>query len=329
VIEYVWAQDPWLAVQHVERATTDPSAEVIHLRAEPSEVPGLVEAMSAPSLFAPQRVVVVRDGERLSAKGVAWLGETLRGPNVADLLVVIAVADRIPSALTKTMQAVGKVHRLERPKRGELVAWVQRRLQSAGLKPAKDVAPTLIELVGGASLGDLAGAIDQLALRKPGSQIARDDVLKQFGRTAEQPVWALFDALLAHDRPRSFGVLEQLLDQGEDAMAILFALVSQVRYLLKARSAIERGAAGSDSQLASALGVSPGRAGVLRRQASRASWEWLLHCHSLFAQADVDLKGGETFGRYEGTALPPRIVLERVVAAVIEGAERTPSPALR
>lgn len=313
MIACIWAQDELLATEAVAAAVAKAGAgaEIVTIDASVG-LDTLEEALFAGSLFAAERVVVVRNAEALTKTTVDTLGEALRRPGLPTGVVVSAVAERPPNQLLAAIKDVGSVTRLMRPRRGELVAWVVKRMKAAGLTPGRDAAATLVEAVG-EGLRDLANAIDQLALRAgKGARLEREDVLRHFALTAEQPIWVLFDAILRHEGPKAFETLRRLLAAGDDPLPVLGALISQVRGVIRAKSVLERGGAG-DRDLAKTLGVSEGRAAVLRRQTSRLSWDWLLGVHRLCVEADFELKGGE-----DGAVLPPEIVLERVVAGALD-----------
>jgi DNA polymerase III subunit delta len=310
----IWSQDEFLAAELADRFAGRATAneEVVVLECATAEVPGLEEALFAPSLFASKRYVVLRGAERLGKPAIEHLRERLAAGTDAEVAVV-ATSDRPPS-LVGALEGTVKVHRALRPRRGELVAWVEGRFKANGLDPTRDASASLVEVVGN-GLRDLAQAVEQLATRLGGSgAVTREDVVAQFPPTAEQPMWALFDAVIAHDGPKAFRILHQTLAQGDDAMAILFSIVSQVRHVIRARSALERSSGISDQELSRVLGVSAGRAGVLRRQSGRLGWPWLLAAHAALSDADIELKGGEK----EGAAPPSEVVLERVVARLLE-----------
>lgn len=311
----IWAQDEFLASELVDRfaGRAAHGEEVVQLGCEPGDVPGLAEALFAPSLFASKRYVVVHGAERLNRTGADRLKELLTSDTPGAEVAVVATGERPPGPAMTALEGLARVHRAARPRRGELVSWVDKRLRAGGLKPERDAAATLVEIVG-SGLRDLAQAVEQLATRLGASgTVSRDDVLAQFPRTAEQPAWALFDAVIAHDGPKAYRTLHDLLRHGDDPILVLFALVSQVRHVMRARSALERSAGITDAELSRVLGVSTGRAAVLRRQAGRLSWTWLLDAHSALADADVELKGGD-----EGASPPTDVVLERVLARLME-----------
>jgi DNA polymerase III delta subunit len=103
------------------------------------------------------------------------------------------------------------------------------------------------------------------------------------------------------------------LAHGDEPLPMLGTIVSQVRGIMRTKSLVERSAQLRDADVAKALGVTEGRAAVMRRQCSRLSWEWLVAVHRLCAEADFELKGGE-----DGAVLPPEVVMERVVAGALD-----------
>ena len=313
MIRLIWAQDEFLAAELVDDLTSKagPDDEVLTLTCD-GGVPGLEEALFASSLFAKRRIVVVRKAESLRKAEIERLAGALADAPADTDVAIVATSDYQPSQLAKALQDVAALTKLPRPRRGELVAWVAKRMKSAGLQPDNQAAGTLVEAVG-EGLRDLASAVDQLALRlgtKAG--VGRDEVLAHFALRGEQPIWVLFDAIVRHEGQKAFETLRRSLRGGEAPLAILGAVVSQVRYLIRAKSLMERNRV-DDNDLAKALTVSPGRAAVLRRQASRLSWPWLLRVHRLLADADFEIKGGE-----DGAVLPAEIILERVVAGALD-----------
>jgi DNA polymerase-3 subunit delta len=312
MITLVWATDELLATEATaEICAGYPEAEVVVIDAEQG-LEQLEEALFAGSLFSSERAVVVRHAEVLAKAAIERLASALRRGGLPEAVVVAAVSERMPPELARALQDVAAVRKLVRPRRGELVAWVVKRMKGAGLNPGRDAAAALVEAVG-EGLRDLAQAVDQLALRAGrGGRVERSDVLEHFALGGEQPIWVLFDAIVRHEGPRAFETLRRLLAAGDEPLPVLGALVSQVRAIMRAKSLLERSPL-RDGELARALGVSEGRAAVLRRQSGRLSWEWLLRVHRLCADADHNLKGGE-----DGAVLPSEIVLERLVAGALD-----------
>jgi DNA polymerase-3 subunit delta len=312
-MKLIWSQDELLASEAADEAAAaaGSDAEVVTLDAD-AGLDGLEEALFAGSLFATKRLVVLRNAESLNKSGVERLTTALTSEGQPADLLVLCVAERAPTQLMNGLKGLAEVVKLARPRRGELIAWVTKRIKRAGLQPGRDAAAALVDSVG-ESLRDLDQAIQQLAVRGAGRQVERSDVSEHFSSSAEQPIWILFDAIVKHEGGKAFEALRRLLDHGDAPLPVLGALASQVRGVIRVKSLIERTPSISDRDVASATGMSEGRAAVIRRQSPRLSWEWLLGMHRLLAQADFEVKGGE-----DGAVLPAEIVLERVVAGALD-----------
>lgn len=313
MIIFIWSQDELLATEAVAEVCSKApkGAEIVSIDAE-AGLDGLEEALFAGSLFATERVVAIRNVEALVKAGVERLGGALHGGGLPSVVVVSAVAERAPTQLLGAMDGVAEIRKLARPRRGELAAWVIKRMKGAGLTPGRDAATTLVEAVG-ENLRDISNAVDQLALRAGrGGRVERNDVLQHFALSGEQPIWVLFDAIVKHEGPKAFETLRRLIAAGDEPLPVLGAIVSQVRGVIRAKSLLERSPI-KDDDLARSLSVSTGRAAVLRRQSGRLSWDWLLGVHRLCVDADSELKGGE-----DGAVLPAEVVLERLVAGALD-----------
>ncbi len=314
MIRLVWSQDELLASETADDAAeaAGKDTEVVTLDAD-AGLDGLEEALFAGSLFATKRLVVLRNAHVLPKAGVERLAAALSREGEPSDLIVLCVSERAPTQLINGLKGVAEVVRLSRPRRGELIAWVTKRMKRAGLQPGREAAAALVDSVG-ETLRDLDQAIEQLAVRGgAGHQVERSEVAEHFSSSAEQPIWILFDAIVKHEGGKAFEALRRLLDHGDAPLPVLGALASQIRGVIRVKSLIERTPSITDRDVASATGMSEGRAAVIRRQSPRLSWEWLLGMHRLLAQADYEVKGGE-----DGAVLPAEIVLERVVAGALD-----------
>lgn len=311
--QLVVSQDELLATELAEDAEAKfgKDSEIVHIDAD-AGLDGIEEALFAGSLFSDRRLVILRNAQTLLKAGVERLATALRAEGDPADLIILAVTERPPTTLLNGLKGLAEVTRLNRPRRGELVAWVVKRMKKAGLVPSGDAAAALVDSVG-ENLRDLDQAIGQFALRSgAGTKISADDIAEHFARSAEQPAWILFDAIVKHEGGKAFEALRRLLDTG-DALPLLGSLVSQIRGLMRVKSILEREPGTSDNDIARVTGMTPGRAGVMKRQCTRLSWDWLTGMHRMLAQADFELKGGE-----DGAVLPGQIVMERVVAGALD-----------
>jgi DNA polymerase-3 subunit delta len=312
MIKVIWSQDDLLASEAVDdlAPAAGSAVEVVHLDVELG-IDNFEEAVFAGSLFASDRLVILRNAQILKKADIERVSSALHGDVPSDV-VIVATSERVPTPLIDAMKDIAKVDRLPRPRRGELVNWVSKRMQRTGVKAARDAPATMVEAIG-ENLRDIAQAIDQLGLRAGGRIVGRKEILEHFSPQAEQPIWVLFDAIVKHDGEKAFATLRRALAHGDEPLPMLGAIISSVRGIIRTKSLGERDPQITDDGVAKALGVTAGRAGVMRRQSRSLSWPWLLAVHRLLAQADFELKGGE-----DGAVLPPDVVMERVVAGALD-----------
>ena len=108
--------------------SSGPTARSSTLDAD-SGLDGLEEAVFAGSLFASERLVVVRNAQSLRKADVERLATALGAETVPSDVIVVAVAERTPTPLMNALKGIAEVVRLSRPRRGELVNWVNKRLK--------------------------------------------------------------------------------------------------------------------------------------------------------------------------------------------------------
>lgn len=306
-IEIVWAPDSLLTDDAVASwLSRRTGAEVV--RHNYLADPNLVDALTSASLFSDQRAAVVACPPKMDTEAAEALAAAL-GATDMDVMVTL-VSERAPATVLKKLEAVGRVHKLEAPKRWEVGKWVTARARKDGLKFDAKAAAALVELVGD-DLRGLANALDQLRLRYGDKSVGEQEVRRQFDASAQPPVWDLFDAMLARDSAKAHRILGRLLGSGEDPMAILFAIASSVRALVKTKALGNP----SDSEISKTVGCSPGRAKVLKRQAGTADLDWLFGVLDACALADYEMKGGATDGPDAGRVPPPEQILTVVVSS--------------
>jgi DNA polymerase-3 subunit delta len=180
------------------------------------------------------------------------------------------------------------------------VGWAKTRQQKQLTAPA---ASLLVELVG-PEMGQLDQELTKLALYVgDGKRIDADDVDKLVGNSREADVWKILSRAGEGQTREALTVLDQLFDQGQDALRILGAVSAQLRRLAKVARL---------QQLGLPLSRAMDQAGILpfaareveqqlrhlgKRRAARL-YDWLL-------QVNYGIKGG--------SGLPPNVLLERLV----------------
>jgi DNA polymerase-3 subunit delta len=277
----------------------DPLAEVTFDAGAPAAE--IVNALRTPSLLGGRRPVVVHGAQALNKEQTSALEAYLESPSPHSVLVLVA------SGRTKLGDAVkrtGTVVALEAPRGRRLVGWIRQRGRERGLRIDDRAAWTLIDAVG-SELRDLDAALAQVASALPaGAPVGGADVRNLFPRLADERVYAFTDAVGERRLDGAMTALRRLLEQGDEPLMILGALVAQLRRLLVARGVVDAG----PRAVGELLGLPEWRAERVHRQARSYREDELVAAIATLASADVDMKGGD---------LPPEIALERAVLDIV------------
>jgi DNA polymerase-3 subunit delta len=172
----------------------------------------------------------------------------------------------------------------------------QKQLSSAG-------ARLLIEYVG-SEMGLLDQELGKLAVYVGAApKIEENDVDKVVGNNRAETVWKIFDFISAGQMVDALGLLDKLLDQGEEPLRLLGAFGSQLRKLPQA-AALARSGLSLQEALRQA-GVSPFNLRTAEQQMRHLGRQRVERLYDWLLEVDSGLKGGSD--------LSPRLQLERLV----------------
>jgi DNA polymerase-3 subunit delta len=209
--------------------------------------------------------------------------------------------DRLRSA-----DAVTEV-KIEAPKyERDFVGWVRGESRDAGA-PLDEAAATLLVQAVGQDLRALAGAVDQLAATRDGTDaISADTVRKYFGGRADVRGYEIADAAIEG----RFDVALERVRWAESAKVaapvIVSALAAGLRSLAKLAD-VKPGA--SDADAAKLVGAPPFKIRSLRAQLRGWNPEALATALNAVAQTDLDIKSGEA---------DPAYAVERLVLQIAQ-----------
>jgi DNA polymerase III subunit delta len=305
---YLLAGDQFLVEEALARvrleAATDPLSEARFDGGVGSAE--LITALETPSLLGGRRLVTVHGAHELRKEHAEAIAAYLESPAQSSVLVLIAPGR---TKLDAIVRKAGTVVALEPPKGRRLVGWVRTRGSEKGLRLDDRACWTLIDAVG-VELRDLDVALSQLATaRGPDARVGAADVRRAFPRLADQRIFVLTDAVGERRLPAAMGALRRLLEQGDEPLVLLGALVAHMRRLLRVR----READGAPATVADLLGMPGWRAERIAKQARSYKEDELIDAMAALAETDVEIKGGD---------LPPAAALERAVVAIVVGATR-------
>lgn len=251
-----------------------------------SASPGrLVDALGTLPLMASRRLVVLREGEGRSAgldeawgRGIEQALASLSEPATAVLVVVARKVDRRSRWVKAFREPAAEVDCAAPTATRELVDFLERDARRLGVQIEKDAAELLCERVG-PHLLLLRRELEKLELDVGiGGRIDRAAVALAVASVAEESIWELTDAIGQGRTADSLAKLAQMLGQGEASQAVLGALASHFRRLLRAGQG-------------EPIKGPPFVVRKLEQQARRFPPARLLGCLRAIHRADIELKG--------------------------------------
>lgn len=311
------AYDWYLAEEALERLLTaavgaDRADSVSVLRGEETSWARVLDAARTGSLFAQQRVVVVRNAEALKgeAQGLpAYLDDPT--PGVA-LILMAAKVDRRRS-VWKLLLERARVETIEPLKEPALRRRLALELRQRRLELGPDGIEEIVSRVG-QDLRRVIGELDKLeAFAQGRGGLTAEDVAACLGRGIAQPLYKLSDAFVARRPTDVLARMEEVLDEGEAPVLVLGTIYRALRTL---RGAAELTGA-PWGEVASRVGVPPFKVRDLMEAARRWPEADLRRGLAALGEADRRLKSG----------CDPRVALTAAVAAISGEARPSSRPA--
>lgn len=191
---------------------------------------------------------------------------------------------------------------LKRPNDDQLPGWVERRAAQKGVRIAPDAAGLLAECVHprsksrqddpqpvlralDAELTKLAGYVGYVGT------ITADDVRLLVTRVHVDDVFSLVDALGMRQGRLAMRLLQEMLDGGENELALLSMIARQVRLILAAKEHYDAGRR-SGSEVAREMRLHSFVADKLLAQAHNLSYAALERAHRLVVETETAIKTG-------------------------------------
>lgn len=250
------------------------------------------------------RYILVDGVEGWKAAALEPLERALADMPPETVLVMIA-RGKAHARLAKAVQgAGGEVREYSAPKERELWKWTMEQAAEHELKLDPDAARMLVALAGPRQQR-LAREIERLAIyAHPDAHMDASQVAEHAAGETSPQAYDLADAVVAGDVHKALASAERLRAQGETPSRLLYAVVRRLREVHRAAELLDAGVRESDA--AGKLGMPPWLARRIIAQASRSSRHALEDAICVFAQLEIDLRGGGLRADYsldEDTAL--------------------------
>jgi len=249
----------------------------------------VLEALNTPPFLSERRVVVVRDAQSLLSDESNQVAKWIANP-APGVVLVLGVVGTKANKLVKAASDVVEVNVSSRAP--DRVAYVKEKLDEYGVNVEHAVIQGITDRVGDdlSRVDSLARTLASIFASAP---LNMDQVRPYLGDAGDVPEWDLTDAIDKGDATTAIVVARRMLDSKSRAgLQLVNAL--QRHYLRMAR--LEGSDARSDDAAATLLGIHRFPAGKSLRVAQRLGPERISAAVHLITNADLDLKGGVSYG---------------------------------
>ncbi|HEV8376450.1 MAG TPA: DNA polymerase III subunit delta [Candidatus Polarisedimenticolia bacterium] len=261
----VCGDEPLLKEEAVERirtavlgeSTAEASWNRTVLEGGSASLAEILDAARTVPMFAPRRLVWVRETERLREPEASPLREYLASPSPTTCLLFSTGSGKpdFRKGIFKALQSSAKVLEFQPLKGAVLTRWLRGRVQDLEAEIDEE-SLALLEMHAGPELlrldQELKKVLDFLA---PKRRITGQDLEQTLGTVSAASIFEWVDRTGDGEAGSSIRLLRALLAEGEEPTRLLFLLARHLRMLILGQSLVKSGLRGRD--LALALGIPP------------------------------------------------------------------------
>jgi DNA polymerase-3 subunit delta len=266
-----------------------------------STEPGEVAAALAALTFDPGTRYLLVDDAGAWKPGALGPVESALAVLPAETVLVLIVRGKPQKQLKAAVdKAGGELREYTAPKPWHLPKWCIERGRELGIDLDGEAAKELVALVG-TSQQRLSRELEKLALAlHPATVVTVADVERLAARDAAPQAYDLADALVAGDRRATFALAEELEAHGERPGRLIFPIARRLREVHRAAVMLDAGM--SDQKVGEALRAPPWLAKKTVARAKKADAAALERALDVFAELEVELRGGGEVQLDEDTA---------------------------
>jgi len=266
-------------------------------QSDPGEVAG---ALAMLSFETGTRYLLVDDAGAWKANELAPLEAALAELPPETVLVIIARGKALKQLSKAIEKAGGEVREYAAPKPWELPKWCAGHARELGLQLDGEAAKELVARVG-TSQQRLSRELEKIALAlHPERNVTTADVERLAATDTAPGAYDLADALVAGDLRGTLALAEQLDEHGERPGKLVWPIVRRLREVHQAASLLSAGM--PDAKVAAALKGPPWASKKVIARAKKADVATLERALCVFADLEVELRGGSDLQLGEDTA---------------------------
>ncbi|MBC3177765.1 DNA polymerase III subunit delta [Corynebacterium lujinxingii] len=284
-VHLVLGEDEFLAERATKKiiAQAGDGVEVSTLRA--GEVTdGEIAMVTSPSLFAEDRVVLVKNTELAGKEPTEVLLNACVDPAPGIMLIIQHTGGGRQKSLVPKFKKIAEVHEANPLNDGQRRTWLTEEFRSHGVRPTPDVVAAVLESVG-SDLRELASAVSQLVADTDG-EITVAAVREYYVGVAEVAGFDIADQAVAGRADRALASTRRALQLGISPVTIAAALAHKVGDIAKLY-----GVRGNPEQIARTVGMHPFVAKKTMQVARQWSGRAVSEAVVIVADLDAEVKG--------------------------------------
>ena len=284
-VHLVLGEDEFLAERATKKiiAEAGDGVEVSTLRAgEVTE--GEIAMVTSPSLFAEDRVVLVKNTELAGKEPTEVLLNACVDPAPGIVLIIQHTGGGRQKSLVPKFKKIAEVHEVNPLNDGQRRTWLTEEFRSHGVRPTPDVVAAVLESVG-SDLRELASAVSQLVADTDG-EITVAAVREYYVGVAEVAGFDIADQAVAGRADRALASTRRALQLGISPVTIAAALAHKVGDIAKLY-----GVRGNPEQIARTVGMHPFVAKKTMQLARQWSGRAVSEAVVIVADLDAEVKG--------------------------------------
>lgn len=243
----------------------------------------IVESVSTTPMFSNNKIVVVKNADKLKAKDLAMLEPYFESPSPSAYLVMIFSDGKTPKIKSKKVKKFNfSVNK------DNTASLVRGEAQKLGLKISPRATQALISLVGN-DLKELYNELVKLSIyRLEGKTIEAEDIEKHTRRAQFGDVFTLINAISKKNKREAQKALLDLEEQGEEPLSVLSRLIWRFRLIWKAKELSDNKT--PKAELLKELKMSPGAFYYLSQDLKKYSYDDINRIMELLLECDKKLK---------------------------------------
>ncbi len=243
------------ALEDLKRAFLGEDEEgetVVKYGEEMNDLSSFLNEAKTPSLLAPRRIMILKEADKIDKKKINWdeFERFCKDP-ASDVCSVFIIRDPdMRRKFPKMMKKVATVVKMKSPR--NLDRWIDSRLKADGYKIDRRASEMLVELLGDNMLR-LANELEKLKSACGEDKFITLEDTETTSRSKIHSIFEFADALALRDVEKAAGVLREMLEDGEEPVAITGTIRWKLSQLLEGCYMREKGK--SDKSIIKQIGV--------------------------------------------------------------------------